>query len=58
MEAENGQEQILKILQEFAIRDQMDKLERYRVLNQDVKKGQILLWARLLWSNSQSMNCL
>ena len=42
MEAENGQEQILKILQEFAIRDQMDKLERYRVLNQDVKKGQIL----------------
>lgn len=42
MEAENGQEQILKILQEFAIRDQMDKLERYRVLNLDVKKGQIL----------------
>ncbi|MDE6053692.1 MAG: lysophospholipase [Lachnospiraceae bacterium] len=32
----------MKILQESAIRDQMDKLERYRVLNQDVKKGQIL----------------
>lgn len=38
----NGQENIMKILQEFAIRDQLDKLERYRVLNQDVKKGQIL----------------
>lgn len=42
MEETNGQENIKKILQEFAIRDQMDKLERYRVLNQDVKKGQIL----------------
>lgn len=42
MEETNDQENIMKILQEFAIRDQMDKLERYRVLNQDVKKGQIL----------------
>ena len=42
MEETNGQENIMKILQEFAIRDRMDKLERYRVLNQDVKKGKIL----------------
>lgn len=42
MEETNSQENIMKILQESAIRDQMDKLERYRVLNQDVKKGQIL----------------
>lgn len=42
MEKANGQENVIKILQEFAIRDQMDKLERYRVLNQEVKKGQIL----------------
>ena len=42
MKETNGQENIMKILQEFAIRDRMDKLERYRVLNQDVKKGKIL----------------
>lgn len=37
-----GQEDLSKILQEYAVRDRMDKLERYRVLNQDVKKGEIL----------------
>lgn len=42
MEEKKVQENLMKILQEYAIRDQMDKLERYRVLNQDVKKGEIL----------------
>lgn len=42
VEEKDGQEKIMKILQEYAIRDQMDKLERFRVLNQDVKKGNIL----------------
>lgn len=42
MEETNVQENIMTILQEYAVRDQMDKLERYRVLNQDVKKGKIL----------------
>lgn len=42
MEEKNGQNNMKNILQEYAIRDQMDKLERYRVLNQDVKKGETL----------------
>lgn len=42
MEEKNKQENMMKVWQEYAVRDQMDKLERYRVLNQDVKKGEIL----------------
>lgn len=42
MKETSRQDIITEILHEHAVRDQMDKIERYRILNQDVKKGQIL----------------
>lgn len=42
MEEKSEQKDIMKILKEYSIRDQLDKIERYRVLNQDVKKGETL----------------
>lgn len=42
MKAKLGQDMIAEILHEHMVHDQMDKIERYRILNLDVKKGQIL----------------
>lgn len=42
MKEKSGQDMVTEILHEHAVQDQMDKIERYRILNQDIKKGQIL----------------
>ena len=36
------QAEIMKVMRSLTVRDQADKLARYRVLNQDVRKGEIL----------------
>lgn len=42
MKEKSEEDMIIEILHKHAVQDQMDKIERYRILNQDIKKGQIL----------------
>ena len=42
MDQNVNQAEIMKMMRNLAVRDQADKLVRYRVLNQDVRKGEIL----------------
>ena len=42
MDRNVDQAEIMKVMRNLTVRDQADKLARYRVLNQDVRKGEIL----------------
>ena len=42
MDRNVDQAEIMKVMRSLTVRDQADKLARYRVLNQDVRKGEIL----------------